>query len=137
MMLNLKTGRVAGYSEGQEPLIYVESTAQTVAESDTGFVFSDGHGLAAYTSWYDDLSRLNEVDWNVVYRRYWQDDANDMDRQRKKQAEFLIHQFCRWSLIQAVIVIDEVRKCQVERIFEDFPEHLHRPIIVKREWYFH
>ena len=50
MMLNLKTGRVAGYTEGQEPLVYLGTMAQSIAESESGFVFSDGHGLAAYTS---------------------------------------------------------------------------------------
>jgi len=32
MMLQLKTGWVAGYNEGQEPLIYLVSTAQAVAD---------------------------------------------------------------------------------------------------------
>src|SRR5262245_60183350 len=30
MMLKLKTGQVAGYDEGQEPLIYLVSTAQAI-----------------------------------------------------------------------------------------------------------
>lgn len=137
MMFNLKTGRVAGYTEGQEPLIYLATTAQTIADSGAGFVFSDGHGLAAYTSWFDDLSRLDEVDWSVVYQRCWAGNANDMDCQRKKQAEFLVHQFCDWSLIQAVIVIDETRKFQVEQVFAGFPQHMHRQILVNRDWYYY
>ena len=55
MMLNLKTGRVPGYSEGQEPLIYLVSSCQRVTASGAGFVFTDGHGLATFTSWFDDL----------------------------------------------------------------------------------
>lgn len=137
MMLNLKTGRVPGYTEGQEPLIYLETTVQAIAESEAGFVFSDGHGIAAYTSWFDNLAHLDRVDWNMVYQRYWTDNANDMDRQRKKQAEFLVHQFCDWSLVQAVIVIDEDRKAQVEKIFSRYPPKMHRQVIVKRDWYFH
>ncbi len=137
MMLNLKTGRVLGYTEGQEPLIYLGTTAQAIAESGAAFVFSDGHGLAAYTSWFEDLSQLDKVDWNIVNERYWKDNANDMDRQRKKQAEFLVHQFCDWSLIHAVVVIDETRKSQVERLFANFSQDMHRPIHVKRDWYYH
>ncbi len=137
MMLNLKTGRVAGYTEGQEPLIYLGTMAQTIADSGVGFVFSDGHGLAAYTSWFDDLSQLDKVDWDMVYQRYWTDNANDMDRQRKKQAEFLVHRFCDWSLVKAIIVIDDPRKTQVERVFARFPDRMHRPIHVKRDWYYH
>src|SRR5262245_2002255 len=96
MMLRLKTGQVSGYDEGQEPLIYLASTAQAVDSSNSRFVFSNGHGLAIFTDWFDDLSRLDEVDWNMVYQRYWKDTINDMDRQRRKQAEFLVHQSCPW-----------------------------------------
>jgi hypothetical protein len=49
MMLNLKTGRVPGYNEGQTPLIYLESSAQAVSESGGGFVFSVGHVIATFT----------------------------------------------------------------------------------------
>jgi len=115
MMLNLKTGRVPGYEEGQDPLIYLGTTAQAIADSGRGCVFSDGHGIAAYTSWFDNLSQLDKVDWGMVSERYWTDNANDMDRQRRKQAEFLMHQFCSWTLIQAVVVIDERRKVRLSK----------------------
>ena len=137
MMLNLKTGRVEGYGEGQEPLIYLGTTAQAIANSTAEFVFSNGHGLAAFTSWFDDLSQLDQVDWTMVYERYWTDNTRDMDRQRRKQAEVLVHRFCDWSLIQTVIVIDETRKTQVQQVFAQFPEEMHRPVYVKRDWYYH
>lgn len=47
MMLQLKTGQVPGYSEGQEPLIYLVSTAQKIHEHGTPFVFSTGTALRA------------------------------------------------------------------------------------------
>jgi len=70
MMLQLKTGQVAGYADGQEPLIYLVSIVQAVASSGATFVFSDGHGIARFTNWFDDLSDLDNVDWNMVNQRY-------------------------------------------------------------------
>ena len=64
---------------------------QALAVARIGFVFSDGHGLARFTAWYDDLADLDRVDWDMVYQRYWRDTSDDMDRQRRKQAEFLVH----------------------------------------------
>jgi ssDNA thymidine ADP-ribosyltransferase, DarT len=136
MMLQLNTGRVAGYNEGQEPLIYLVSTAQAVRDSGTGFAFSDGHGIATFTSWYDDLNQLSEVDWNMVYQRYWADNINDMDRQRKKQAEFLVHRCCDWSLIQEVGVLNVKMKTKVEGILSEFDADLHRPVTVQPNWYY-
>lgn len=43
MLFQLKTGWVEGYTDGQDPLIYLVSTAQAVRDSGRGFVFSDGH----------------------------------------------------------------------------------------------
>ncbi|MCC7176060.1 MAG: DUF4433 domain-containing protein [Bryobacterales bacterium] len=57
MLLNLKTGRVEGYNEGQVPLVYLTTTLQAVQEAGCRFVFSDGHGLARFTNWYEDRKR--------------------------------------------------------------------------------
>jgi len=137
MMLKLKTGQVPGYDEGQEPLIYLVSTAQSVHHVGCGFVFSDGHGIAAFTRWYDDLADLDKVDWDMVYQRYWKDNLNDMDRQRRKQAEFLVHRFCDWSLIDKIAVIDQRMKTRVERIFTQVPSQHQPPVTVRRDWYYY
>lgn len=137
MMLQLKTGQVSGYNEGQEPLIYLVSTVQVIAGARIPFVFSDGHGLATrLTSWFDDLSRLAEVDWAMVYQRYWKDQLDDMDRQRRKQAEFLVHQCCPWSLIHEIVVIDAGLKQRVETILAAFPLAQRKVVRVDRNWYY-
>jgi ssDNA thymidine ADP-ribosyltransferase, DarT len=138
MMLNLKTGRVAGYTEGQEPLVYCVTSAQAVLAAGQRFVFSDGHGLATpLTEWFDDLAHLDRVDWSMVYQRYWTDNVNDMDRQRRKQAEFLIHDVCPWQLIDRLVVIDEGMKNQVDAVLAQFPATEQKPVEVKRDWYYH
>jgi hypothetical protein len=136
MLYQLHTGWVPGYEEGQEPIIYLVSKAQSVGRSRTGFVFSDGHGIASYTRWFDSLRDLDKVDWNVVYADYWRDDINDMDRQRRKQAEFLVHRFCDWSLIDEIGVLDRTVKMKVEEMLEQFPRGLHRPVAIHRNWYY-
>ena len=136
MLLQLHTGRVEGHTEGQQPIIYLGSTAQSVAASPVSFVFSDGHGIAAFTSWYDDLTQLKDVDWDVVYLRYWKDTIDDMDRQRRKQAEFLVYEFCPWDLITDISVINDTMKTKVEHILSKHPSDLNRPVILRRGWYY-
>lgn len=136
MMLNLKTGRVVGYSEGQQPLIYFVSSVQAIQDAGCRFVFSDGHGLARITAWFDHLDQLDEVDWEMVNQRYWTDNINDMDRQRRKQAEFLVHQCCPWSLIQEIVVIDSTMQQRVVTIQSAFPAAHRRVVRVERSWYY-
>lgn len=136
MLLQLHTGRVAGYTEGQEPLIYLVSTAQAVLQSGHRFVFSDGHGIAGYTSWFDNLDDLDKVDWNAVYATLWKDTVDDMDRQRRKQAEFLVHMTCDWALVQEIGVVNDRTKAQVEGIIGGVSAALHRPVHIRPTWYY-
>ena len=38
-------------------------------------MFSDGHGIARFTSWFDNLGDLDKVDWEAVYAKIWRDTA--------------------------------------------------------------
>ena len=137
MLLNLKTGRVQGYNEGQEPIIYLKTSTQAIEASGTGFVFTNGHGLAALTDWYDALCHLDEVDWNIVYERYWRDTNEDNDRQRRKQAEFLVHRFCDWSLVQEIGVINRRIHDIVTAHLDNFPGIQRPPVTVQPDWYYY
>lgn len=136
MLYQLHTGRIADYQGGQEPLIYLISTAQSIHQGGTPFVFSDGHGIAFYTSWYDDLADLGRLDWNTIYATAWNDTVDDMDRQRRKQAEFLVHRRCDFQFIKKIAVINTRIKSSVERILGSFPLSLRPMVIIKPEWYY-
>ena len=135
MLLQLKTGQVPGYDEGR-PLIYLVTTCQAVSTQGGAFVFSDGHGVAMFTGWFDDLAQLSQVDWGMVCQQYWADSLADMDRKRRKQAEFLVHRSCPWDWIEAIGVLNEAAKARVESILASFPKNLARPVLVRRGWYY-
>lgn len=137
MHLQLKTGQVPDHTEGQEPLIYLTSTVQTIIANSVPFVFSDGHGIAAYTTWYDNPDDLDNVDWGMVGQRYWADSVDDMDRQRRKQAEFLISRTCPWGLIEQIAVINTTMKERVELLLAAVDAALHRPVNVIPDWYYY
>jgi hypothetical protein len=122
MLFKLKTGQVAGYAEGQQPLIYLVSTAQAVAAAGNGFVFTDGHGLANFTQWLTDLARLDAIDWPLLAAQYWNDTPQDNDRQRRKQAEFLVWQSLDWGLIGGIGVLNAAMKARVEGILQQHPQ---------------
>lgn len=136
MLLNLKTDRVASYNEGQAPLVYLVAKAQAVVEAGCQFVFSDGHGLARFTDWYDDLTQLDAVDWDIVGERYWSDNQQDNDRRRRKQAEFLVWQQLDWSLIVGIGVLNTAVKQRVEEVLDQFPQRHRPPVKVMSQWYY-
>jgi hypothetical protein len=136
MLLNLHTGRVEGYNEGQAPIIYLVTSIARVGATGRPWVFSDGHGLAALTSWYDDLGMLGEVDWDLVGQRYWADSPQDNDRKRRKQAEFLVWEHLPWTAIGAIAVLNVAAKAKVEAALAADPAGAGVKVAVKPEWYY-
>jgi hypothetical protein len=136
MLFQLHTGYVAGYTERQNPIIYLVSSVEKVQQSGTAFVFSDGHGIATFTDWFDSVFDLDKFDWAAVSARIWRDTIEDMDRQRRKQAEFLVHEFCSWDLVERVGVLDQAMKARVEAILEAAPRQMQRPVDVVPDWYY-
>lgn len=137
MLLNLKTGRVEGYNEGQAPLIYLTTTLPNVQAAGCQFVFSDGHGLARFTGWYDDLAQLDQVDWNLVGARYWRDQPDDNDRKPRKQAEFLVWRSVDWSLIERIGVLNQQVKQRVDAVLDEFPQRARPQVEIHGEWYYY
>ena len=136
MLLQLHTGRVPGYSERQDPLIYLVSSVQSFYSRKLPFVFSDGHGIKAFTKWFDSLDHLSRVDWEAVYAERWNDTIEDMDRQRRKQAEFLVHRSCPWEVIETIGVLDQAIEKNVKSILRSHPHELTRPVEIKPDWYY-
>ena len=83
-----------------------------------------------------DLGRFDKVDWDMVYQRYWADNINDMDRQRRKQAEFLVHRFCDWSLILEIGVVNRTLKRESKRSWARFMPGCTARWWFIRDWYY-
>lgn len=66
--------------------------------------------------------------------RYWQDTPTDGDRKRRRPAEFLVHQFFPWTLVQEIGVMTPAIAERVTAALEGQP---YRPdVVVRREWYY-
>jgi hypothetical protein len=91
MLYTISKGNVEGYSEGQSKVIYLVSTAERVAQSGYFYVFTDGHAIMCLSEYYNDLKDLEHIDWKVMNSQFWNDTADDRDRKRRRQAEFLVY----------------------------------------------
>ena len=113
MLYRIWKGEVA-YQGGQRPILYLVSSVERLQQLDLPFVFSDGQGLSAFTRWYEDPARLDELDWSTIYSSMWRSTEDDPDRRRRKQAEVLVHRFLPWEALLGVAVADEDMKAEVE-----------------------
>ena len=47
---------------------------------------------SGYTDFFDRLDDLDKVDWKIMKSKYWNDTDEGLDRKRRHQAEYLVHQ---------------------------------------------
>ncbi|GAB3897587.1 type II toxin-antitoxin system toxin DNA ADP-ribosyl transferase DarT [Spirosoma agri] len=106
MLLSIKTGfRVP--QRPQEEIIYLCCKVESIVEANLPFVFTDGHATDKLTGFYQSLDDLEQVDWSIVKERYWKNIDDNPDRQRRKQAEFLVHNKVNSELIGAIVVFNQ------------------------------
>jgi hypothetical protein len=136
MLFTISRGNVPEYQEGQQPVVHLVSSVEDVNAfvPPVRWLYTDGHAVIDLSNYYDDLANLHEIDWDIMGQRYWADTLEDGDRERRRQAEFLVHQFFPWRLVSQIGVMTQGVAEQVQGILADAE---HKPdIAVKREWYY-
>lgn len=118
----------------QNEVLHLVSEAEKIQASNLEFAFTDGHAIMAFSEFYDDLKDLSRIDWQIMNATYWNDTDRDGDRKRRRQAEFLVHQFCPWTLVKEIGVINDDIKTKVERILHN---QIHQPSVkIYSQWYY-
>lgn len=75
-----------------ENIVYCVSSVQKIIDLNLDFVFTDGHAVDGFSSQYTatDIQNIDTIlDKNAINAKYWRDE-NDLDRKRRKEAEFLV-----------------------------------------------
>lgn len=135
MLYKLAKGGVPTYTDGQDPLIYLVSTVETVAWAGLQCLFSDGNCATAVTQVSGDLTQLDSmVDWELMRAQRWNNTADDGDRMRRRMAEFLVHERLPTSCVAGIAVRTDAMKEQVDAILA--AQGVSLPVRARSGWYF-
>ena len=134
MLYTISRGNVPTCPQGQGPIVHLVSTAQAVEAQGLGFALTNGHGIVVLTDFYDDLQQLDEVDWKVMPLKYWHDTAEEPDRKRRRQAEFLVHRLFPWDLVTEIGVWTAAVQAQVQAALAATPHK--PPVTIRPGWYY-
>ena len=135
MLYAIHKGNVPNYQEGQNSVIYLVADINIIETEGLDFVFTDGHAAMAYADFYTDLEALGHViDWDLMELKFWFNTEDDPNRSCRRQAEFLVHQFFHWHLIQEIGVINTTIQIQVREILQSF--NIQTLVNVYSRWYY-
>jgi hypothetical protein len=119
------------YAGGQRRVVHLVSSVQSAIATERPWAFTRIHADLGYAKFYDDLSDLKHVDWEVMPLTWWSDDEGTKER---RQAEFLVHRWFPWTGIESIGVRDDTIKEEVERIIG---RKKHKPpVTCQRDWYY-
>jgi hypothetical protein len=136
MLYTISRGNVPEYQEGQEPVVHLVSSMDDVRsfQPPLQWLFTDGHAVIELSNYYNHAADLDKIDWDIMERRYWADTVEDGDRERRRQAEFLIYQFFPWRLISKIGVMNQRTR---ERVTTILALSEHKPTVaVEQGWYY-
>lgn len=134
MLYTINRGNVAHYTGDQSDIVHLVASIASIVDAGLDFVFTDGHPVIAVTSFFDDLGDLGKVDWPLMESKYWHDTADDPDRKRRRQAEFLVRDFFPWALVDYIAVRNQTA---AKLVSETVDLSSGRPsVILKPGWYY-
>ena len=123
------------YTDGDRPLVYLVTSVDVVVAAGSTWVATDGNAATATTEFTSDvIDMARMVDWPLMKAERWNNTPDDLDRQRRRQAEFLVYGELPLSAIRWVAVHSDERASQVGNHLVD--HELGRRIIVRPNWYY-
>lgn len=134
MLYSICCGNVQGYVGGQTQVMHLVSSAEAVQTAGLSYVFTEGHAEISFSKFFVKLTDLKKIDWKIMEAKYWRDTDADGDRKRRRQAEFLVHNFFPWNLIHYIGVYNNNVEREVNELLKG---STHKPKVgMERSWYY-
>lgn len=91
MLLNIKTGYGGIRQVPNEDIVIFVGCLHDLATEGHQFIFTNQHAYPVTAEYFNDLSRLDRIDWELLRARDFKHDPEDPGKKERYQAEALIH----------------------------------------------
>jgi hypothetical protein len=108
MMYAIHCGNVSTYTGGCDPLVYLVTTVERVAELGLQSLFTDRNAVLKTAQFSEDPQWLDrQVDWTLMGSTMWNNTAELPDRRERRMAECLVHDRVPWKAFTEVVARTE------------------------------
>lgn len=133
MMKNIHSGWGVQQRRNEEIVILV-SSLHRIEELGLPFAFTNAHAYPLWTSYYSDLERLDQIDWDILQHRDFKRDPDDPRKMERYQAEALVHRHLPIEGLMGIICYTDVVKRRIEQEIQR--RNLDLPVHTRTGWYF-
>ena len=96
--------------------------------------FTDGQGNNNLTKHYNDMTQLGSIDWESIVKSDFSKKDNDIDRFRRYQAEFLVHNEVPISYIDSLYVFNKKAFNYVTDVLNE--NSINLPVNIQTRYFF-
>ena len=133
MLYHIFKGWVKDYLGRQEDIIYLVSTAETIAGLQVPWLFTDRHAYLDHKKVFNQMADLSRLAWKIIKDDTWHEIYSDLKKELK-QAEFLVHQQVPVQAILGIVVHNDNVATFVKN--EIIQTGLNLQVVVKPEYYY-
>ncbi len=115
-------------------IVYCISTVAAISQNGLEFVFTDGHAVDGFTSFYTsaDVNNIDQlIDKTAIQKKYWRSET-DLDLKRRKEAEFLVLGDIPAEALLGFVVYNTTVGQQIKQM----PQFGNKKFSVKPDYYF-
>lgn len=136
MLYNIKTGYRGVTQRNQSEIVFVCCRLDVIIANCAEWCFTNGHAKNTMTVFYNNLNDLGKLDWNTIPLLYWNPIQADLQRQWRKQAEFLVKTHIPMNCIGGIIVYDQNAFNIVDALMKKLNLQIPFQIDQKREYFY-
>lgn len=134
MLRNIHTGWNGIRQVPNADIVILVSSLYRVEELGLPFLFTDSHAYSGLARYFDDLARLDQIDWPLLQRRDFKRDPEDPGKLERYQAEALVHEHVPLAGLLGIVCYTDAVRADVERKMRALDVSL--PMHTRPNWYF-
>ncbi|WP_299686772.1 DUF4433 domain-containing protein [uncultured Vibrio sp.] len=134
MLKNIQSGWGGIKKRDNSEIVILVSSLKNIDKQGIPFVFTDSHAYYMWSSFYDDLSDLDKIDWEIIQKRDFKRDADDPAKFERYQAEALIHNHVPVEALVGMACFSDDVKQYLEQLVQKSGHSLQ--VVTRPGWYF-
>lgn len=136
MLYAIYKGNVPTYGGGQDEVVYLVTSIESIAEHGLPFVFTDRNAALAFARYSGDMAELDMlVDWDLMNSKWFNNTDTQRDRVERRMAELLVHGHVPRTAILQVGAMTDARVGQASEVLASVGVG-DLPVLTQPGWYF-
>ncbi|MDA7980776.1 MAG: DUF4433 domain-containing protein [Pirellulales bacterium] len=134
MMYNIRTGYNGVIKRTNNEIAILVSSLHKLQRMDVPFIFTNAHAYMNESEYFDNLDKLERIDWQLLRNRDFKNDPEDPGKLGRYHAEALVHRHVPVEALSGIVCYD----ANSDAAIKAETEKLGRNVVVKilTGWYF-